>query len=533
MVLHPTPRVAAIALVCALPLLALFVPTAVPGPLAAQERQDEALNGPQPSSEDVGDPEASLPGQDELLRRLEATERQLQKLQAELSSDRSTDPDLKSDAPLESNGVDQTSYLADGDHPPSAAEFRSLSKQFQDLKAGLEKKKYPTVEIHGVFQVDSGWIHQTQTSRDSVGDIQDGSSFRRARLGANGKVVDNMSYFIQMDFGVLGRPTFTDVWMELNEVPILGNVRVGQWKQPFNLEVASSFRYTMFAERSLLFQSFAPFRHIALGFYDWAEDESATWAGSVYRSGQDQYGGSVGDNGNWAFTGRATWLPYSNAEGNDYLNVGLGYNYVSYKDRNARFRTLPEYFIGESAAQTPIGTSGLAVPGPVNGMPAFVDTGNFAANHQNLLGTELLWVSGPLTVLSEVNYNFVAQTNGPAVGFPGMVAQAGYFLTGEHRPFNKKLAQIDRIQVREKVGYDAETGCWGWGAWEVAARYSYLNLNDANIAGGQLLDGTLGLNWYLNNFAKVQFNYIRAFLDNPTNGSSTTDIFGVRGQLDF
>jgi phosphate-selective porin OprO/OprP len=532
MVLLPTPRVAAIVLVCALPLIAFVLPTTIPARLAAEVRLNEPAEGRAPSPAGEGASEAPLPGQDELIRRLEATERQLQKLQAELSSRASPDPDLTSGASLDTKGVNQTSDPVAGEAPPTAADFRTLSKQFQDLKAGLEQRKYPTVELHGVFQVDTGWVHQTQTSRETVGDIQDGSSFRRARLSANGKVVDNMSYFVQMDFGFFGRPTFTDVWMELNAVPLLGNVRVGQWKQPFGLEVATSFRYTMFAERSLLFQSFAPFRHIALGFYDWAEDESATWAGSVYRSGNDQFGGSVGDNGNWAFTGRATWLPYANAEGDDYLNLGLGYNYVAYKDRTARFRTIPEYFIGESVPAS-IGSSGQGVPGSVNGTPFFVDTGGFAANHQNLLGTELLWVSGPLTVMSEANYNFVAQTNGPAVGFPGVVAQAGYFLTGEHRPFNKKLAQIDRIQVREKVGYDAQTGCWGWGAWEVAARYSYLNLNDANIAGGRLQDGTLGVNWYLNNFAKVQFNYIRAFLDNPSKGSSTTDIFGVRGQLDF
>lgn len=460
---------------------------------------------------------------DDLLNRLESAEAEIRALQARPPA-----------APVDRE-AQQTRYLADPKPPGDSSALDDLRKQFEALKSGIEKdkKKFPTIEVHGVFQVDTGWVNQTRESLATVGDIQDGSSFRRARLSANGKVVDNMAYFIQMDFGFFGRPTFTDVWMELNEVPIFGNVRVGQWKQPFSLEVVSSFRYTMFAERSLLFQPFAPFRHIALGFYDWAENETATWAASVYRSGNDQFGGSVADNGNWAFSGRATYLPYANSEGDQYLNLGVGYNYVAYRDRTARFRTIPEYFIGDYGNQTPIGTSGQAIPGPVNGIPFFVDTGNFAANHQNLLGTELLYVDGPLTVMSEFNYNFIAQTNGPAVGFPGMYAQAGYFLTGEHRPFNRKLAQIDRIQVGNKLGYDKESGCWGWGAWEVAARYSYLNLNDANIQGGRLQDATLGLNWYLNNFAKVQFNYIRAFLDNPVKGSSQTDIFGVRGQLDF
>lgn len=49
-----------------------------------------------------------------------------------------------------------------------------------------------------------------------------------------------------------------------------------------------------------------------------------------------------------------------------------------------------------------------------------------------------------------------------------------------------------------------ETG--GHGTWEIAARYSYLNLNDGPIDGGRINDVTLGLNWYLNQYTKMQFN---------------------------
>lgn len=44
---------------------------------------------------------------------------------------------------------------------------------------------------------------------------------------------------------------------------------------------------------------------------------------------------------------------------------------------------------------------------------------------------------------------------------------------------------------------------------------------------------TLGVNWYLNNYAKIQFNDIRVFLDSPTHRDSTCDIFGLRAQLLF
>lgn len=435
---------------------------------------------------------------------------------------------------------------------PEAPSFQqqldTMRAELFHLKSTPATPKYPTVEVHGVFQADTGWFHQTPNNITTLhdlqilegvpaasanGDIRDGSDFRRARLSANGAVLPNMKYFFQMDFAFPGRPTFTDVWMELNEVPLLGNVRVGQWKQPFSLEVVSSFRFTTFPERSVLFQAFAPFRHIALGFYDWSEDERMTWAASVYRSGQDQFGGSIADAGGYAGVGRITALPYWEDEGRRYLHTGVAYNYVTPPNHTAQFRTIPEYFIGAQAGTT-LGTAGLATPTAFNGTPFFVDTLPQKINHYSLLGTELLWVEGPFSWQTEGQFLWANRTNGKQAYFPGFYSQVGLFLTGEHRPYNRKQGAIDMIQVKRPVGR-SNNSCdeWGWGGWELAARFSYIDLNSDDITGGRLKDMTLGLSWYLNNYAKIQFNYIRAFLDSPTHGDSTCDIFGLRAQLFF
>ena len=73
----------------------------------------------------------------------------------------------------------------------------------------------------------------------------------------------------------------------------------------------------------------------------------------------------------------------------------------------------------------------------------------------------------------------------------------------------------------------------GPGAWEVAARYSWIRLNDQNIAGNNLYDVTLGVNWYWNAYARMKFNYIRAFLQDEATGRSATNIFGVRMDFEF
>jgi phosphate-selective porin OprO/OprP len=75
--------------------------------------------------------------------------------------------------------------------------------------------------------------------------------------------------------------------------------------------------------------------------------------------------------------------------------------------------------------------------------------------------------------------------------------------------------------------------CSGVGAWELALRFSMIRLNDENIAGNDLHDFTAGVNWYLNPYARVRFNYIRAFLDDLAVGTSQTDIFGMRLDFEF
>jgi phosphate-selective porin OprO/OprP len=398
---------------------------------------------------------------------------------------------------------------------------------------------FPSVKLGGVFQADSGWFNQDAASLANFGDIQDGADFRRARLSANGNVNPQMSYFFQMDFGAFGRPTFTDVWVALNEVPVFGNIKVGQWKQPFSLEVVSSFRYTTFMERSLIFQPLTPFRHLGIGFYDWSDDEYTTWAASAIHTGQDQYGGSLADEGGYGAVGRITHLLHwdEDSNGRGYTHVGAGYYLNAPPNDRARFRSIPEFFVGENGP-TPgaTGTSGQAVPGPLNGTPFFVDTGAFDVNLVNTFGGELLWVQGPLSVQSEIAVAVVERPGLANVTLPGGYFQVGYFLTGEHRPYDRKAGAIDRVKPFEDFFWVSTCqghGDYGLGAWEVAARVSYLDLNDNTIRGGQLTDVTFGVNWYLNPYCKVVGNYIHAFLDQPNGIHSDTDIFAARVQLDF
>jgi phosphate-selective porin OprO/OprP len=104
------------------------------------------------------------------------------------------------------------------------------------------------------------------------------------------------------------------------------------------------------------------------------------------------------------------------------------------------------------------------------------------------------------------------------------------------------MGQLDRVEPFENfflvdTARDGVQG--GWGAWQVAARYSTLDLSDDNIQGGIGDSVTLGVNWYWNAYAGMQFNYIYGNIyDNEVNAVNGIDygdyqIVGVRFRMDY
>ena len=77
----------------------------------------------------------------------------------------------------------------------------------------------------------------------------------------------------------------------------------------------------------------------------------------------------------------------------------------------------------------------------------------------------------------------------------------------------------------------------GWGALELALRFSYIDLNGGTVRGGREYDLTAGLNWYLNENTRLMFNYVRARAKDreipPPIEDGIADILQVRFQITF
>ncbi len=142
-----------------------------------------------------------------------------------------------------------------------------------------------------------------------------------------------------------------------------------------------------------------------------------------------------------------------------------------------------------------------------------VDTGNLTrASRYDYLGLEAAAMIGPLSVQGEWAQSRVAQQAGRVdLDFNGAYVLTSLFLTGESRVYDPRTGVFVRTRPRHNFGGG------NWGAFELAARWSRLDLDshvdelaNGGIRGGVLTDYTLALNWYLNPYLRMQANYIHA-----------------------
>ena len=208
----------------------------------------------------------------------------------------------------------------------------------------------------------------------------------------------------------------------------------------------------------------------------------------------DGFGEGAGSDYN--FTARVTAVPWQDEDGLLHLGIAYSYKNASSVSYDAR----PE--------------SHLAIK--------LVDTGDIVADNASLLGLEAAILLGALSVQGEYMVATPDLAAGSDPDLTGYYIAASYFLTGEQRNYKAAKGAFGRVKPSENLGA-------GSGALEIAARLSNVDLSDKAVAGGELDDVTLGVNWYLNPNTRIMANYVAADLD----GVGDVNVIETRFQIDF
>ncbi|MCK5782046.1 MAG: carboxypeptidase-like regulatory domain-containing protein [Flavobacteriales bacterium] len=283
-----------------------------------------------------------------------------------------------------------------------------------------------------------------------------------------------------------------------------GQVRVGQFRMPQGMQQTTTSRYLKLMERASVYK-FNPNRKLGVAFSTWS-DKYMFGLGvhtEEIRNDHDQIEGDPnyfkGEmQGAEPMLGVSTRAAYYliNKPGR-LISFGGGYSTRTpgrYKFPDNRVKYDPK-------DETTV--SGIEF------VTAKVNNVNMASNYN----VELAVSRGSWRMSGEYYYNTLSRNDGlSTVKFNGFYVQTAWLITGERHRWNYREAEFTAIRPRGKKG-----------AIEVAARYSYMNLNDfdANIKGGEKGQYTLGINYYVSRNVKFVLNY--SYVDHDRYADSDGD----------
>ena len=442
------------------------------------------------------------------------------------------------------NAQVQTLKQAQADADPSAALGdlkRSSSDQYVDLnnqiaaqpKVSIDNARLQvtsadgrfSVALRGLIQYDTGYFAQGRNP--ATVDLSSGSNFRRAQVGLQGVAFGDWSYNLTFDFGGNGVEKsgyIYNAYIEYDGLRPLG-FRIGAYAPPAGIEDSTGSADLLFLERP---SSVDIARNIAGAP---SRDAATIFAqGESYLASVSLTGGKVGDAATFdeqeALVGRLAWLAYADSDihwlldvdGTDVLKLPDAVaNAVNNSTNNlASFSNGPE--LGIDATKT-------------------VNTGNIDASGITEWGLETAanW-KGLYAQAGYFGYQIKRRASSLSdPSFNGWYALATWSLTGEAHAYDPTTASFRGLKPASPLGRD------GFGAWELAARYSTIDLNDnpflaaaaGGVAGGRQDVWSVGVNWYPTNGIRfaLDFDNVRVGHPNAPTTNISADALALRAQL--
>jgi phosphate-selective porin OprO/OprP len=342
----------------------------------------------------------------------------------------------------------------------------------------------------------------------------DESELEKARLGLKGRVLRHFYYEVEREFRgtfVADHPTYP--WTDVN-VEARGyrpfDVKIGKFKVPFGMEQVTSTAKLDFVYRARLSEFLAPGRDkgILLTGRPLEGVRLKYEAGVFLNDGENSHEkDSTRKTGGRAFSARLEGQPMQ------ALNFPL---------RNLQ---LALAVMSSNVTESPADETNSIRAETVAGETFFHRM--FVQGRRLRLGTEMNWRQGAFSAQSAY-IRVSEQRKGVGIGLqdlPELISQ-GWYLTGTWLLTGEKKS--DTVKPKK----DFLKG--GAGALELAARYDTIQFGSATHPGvasrsaraPNILENrdrvfTLGLNWYLNRFWKVQVNGVRESLGDPANAPIT------------
>jgi phosphate-selective porin OprO/OprP len=419
-------------------------------------------------------------------------------------------------------------------------------------------------KIRGRLQVDGAYMSKPPRNRITHAPFQTrnlgfNTRVRRFRIGVEGSMPWGFGYKAEVDYAN-GSVGFGDVVLTWNKPGSLVTLTLGNQESLDGMEQMSSSRWSSFIERAQINDAFINTRR--LGFAAGIRNKANTLRADVGIFAGHSIDASL-DNKGWIGAARVTYTPYV---GSGFVHLGLNFQHREFQ-KNAGSTALTSGSGSPSAGRL---VRYRARPFLQTTDLRYVDTGNFAAKGDDIFGAELYGVFKSLHFGGEAQYTKVRAYRRGAVltgidafssntqlvpsgnpSFFGGHFEVGYFLTGETRGYKNGL--WDRTKVLRPV----QDG--GSGAWQLVARYDYLDLKSKKLQrgfsndfttgnfvasndpfrGGKQTGYLAGVTWIPMDYVRFLLNYIHTEVSGGPTAKGlnrkgfSTDAVALRAQIDF
>jgi len=369
------------------------------------------------------------------------------------------------------------------------------------LKIGTKDKAF-SFQLGGRLQWDAYYFDGLYTNEDGGGPSNE-TLLRRGRLETKGTVFTDWSYAFSVNFGTDDGGEFQDAGFAYNGFKG-HSIFLGRGKEPIGLEELTSSKSITTIERAFFNDATDTDDQSDYGIrYDGWTD-TFTWSTGLFNlNGNVEEEGGNGDD-IFAWTSRAVFKPIVTKD--QVAHIGAAYSIRSINDDRAF-----------GAATTRAGVRGGDRPVLLN-LPV-----GYVSDYDGQIGLEALYIAGPASVQGEYFRRDLDGANGgPDADVNGFYIQAAYTITGEARGYKSASAVPDKIKPKSARG-----------AYEVFARYDWVNADVDGSDDREVSGIRLGLNWYANDYIRFGMNYIYADSDNLVNNDEDGNAVALRGQIAF